>query len=92
VDWVEQPLMGLVPSLQPNRALKVEVVETKGLIGFLRFNQLFTPFDSRCGIFTTATPLANDAGMEALSGKHDIAGLKRELEAVEYKGKEPLNA
>lgn len=115
VDWVEQPLMDLVPSLQANRALRVEVVETKGLIGFLRFNQLFppfdnpairravlravnqrefmeavvggnAPFDSQCGLFTTGTPLANDAGMEALSGKHGLADLKRELAAAGYKG------
>ncbi|MEJ1975414.1 MAG: ABC transporter substrate-binding protein [Acetobacteraceae bacterium] len=46
VDWVEQPLMDLVPSLRANHALKVEVVETKGIIGFLRFNQLFPPFDN----------------------------------------------
>ena len=115
VDWVEQPLMDLVPSVKANRALKVEVVETKGLIGFLRFNQLFppfdnpairravlravnqrefmeavvggnAPFDSQCGIFTTGTPLANNAGMEALSGEHSLAELKRELEAAGYKG------
>ena len=46
VDWVEQPLMDLVPSLRANKALRVEVVETKGLIGYLRFNQLFPPFDN----------------------------------------------
>jgi len=115
VDWVEQPLMDLVPSIQASRALRVEVVETKGLIGFLRFNQLFppfdnpairravlravnqrefmeavvggnAPFDSQCGIFTAGTPLANDAGMEALSGKHSLADLKRELVAAGYKG------
>ena len=115
VDYVEQPLMDLVPSLRSNRALKVEVVETKGLIGFLRFNQTFapfdnpairravlkavnqkefmeavvgtsTPYDGQCGIFTSNTPLANDAGMEALSGKHSIADLKRELEAAGYRG------
>jgi peptide/nickel transport system substrate-binding protein len=47
VDWVEQPLMDLVGSMRANRALKVEVVETKGLLGFLRFNQLFPPFDNQ---------------------------------------------
>jgi peptide/nickel transport system substrate-binding protein len=46
VDWVEQPLMDLVPQLRRNRALKVEVAETKGIIGYLRFNQLFPPFDN----------------------------------------------
>ena len=46
VDWVEQPVMDLVPSLKANRSLKVEVVETTGLIGVLRFNQLYPPFDN----------------------------------------------
>ena len=115
VDWVEQPLMDLVPKLRTERGIKVEVVETKGLIGFLRFNQLFPPFDNpairravlravnqrefmeavvgpgapydaQCGIFTAGTELANDAGMEALSGKHSLDDLKRELAAAGYKG------
>src|SRR6201999_4267758 len=46
VDWVEQPVMDLVPSLKRDSNLKVEVVETTGLIGVLRFNQLFPPFDN----------------------------------------------
>jgi peptide/nickel transport system substrate-binding protein len=46
VDWVEQPLMDLVPSLRSTPGIKVEVAETKGLIGFLRFNQILPPFDN----------------------------------------------
>jgi peptide/nickel transport system substrate-binding protein len=46
VDWVEQPQMDLVPSLRKDANLKVEVVETTGLIGVLRFNRLFPPFDT----------------------------------------------
>ncbi|MFL5257149.1 MAG: ABC transporter substrate-binding protein [Rhodopila sp.] len=46
VDWVEQPVMDLVPSLKSDANLKVEVVETTGLIGVLRFNHLHPPFDS----------------------------------------------
>jgi peptide/nickel transport system substrate-binding protein len=115
VDYVEQPLMDLVPSLKANKALKVDLVETKGLVGFLRFNFLFPPFDNpairrvvlkavrqkdfmeavtggnapysaQCGIFTPGTPLANDAGMEALSGTHSIDELKKELKAAGYAG------
>ncbi len=115
VDYVEQPLMDLVPSLQATKGLRVEVMETKGLIGFLRFNQLFPPFDNpairravlqavnqrefmeavvgsnapfnaQTGLFTPGTPLANDAGMQALSGRHDIGSLKRAIEAAGYRG------
>ena len=115
VDWVEQPLMDLVPSLRAKSGLKTEVVETTGLIGFLRFNHLFPPFDNpairqavlravnqsafmeavvggnapydaKCGIFTPNTPLANDAGMQALNGPHATAEATRALEAAGYKG------
>ena len=46
VDWVEQPLMDLVASIRKKPGLKTEVLETAGLIGFLRFNQMFPPFDN----------------------------------------------
>jgi peptide/nickel transport system substrate-binding protein len=46
VDWVEQPVMDLVPSLKSDRNLVVEVMETTGLIGVLRFNHLYPPFDN----------------------------------------------
>ncbi len=45
-DWVEQPQMDLVPSLRATRGITVAVAETHGLMGFLRFNQLFPPFDN----------------------------------------------
>ncbi len=45
-DWVEQPQMDLVPSLRATSGITVAVAETKGLMGFLRFNQLFPPFDN----------------------------------------------
>ncbi len=113
VDWVEQPLMDLVPSLKEDGGIQVVVMETKGLIGFLRFNQLYPPFDNpavrravlkavnqsefmqavvgsaapydaQTGLFTPGTPLANDAGMEALSGKHGIAEIKQDLAKAGY--------
>jgi peptide/nickel transport system substrate-binding protein len=116
VDWVEQPLMDLVPSLRTNRAIKLQVLEDKGLIGVLRFNFLHPPFDNpairravlqavnqtefmqavagenaavdtRVGVFGPAgLPMANDFGMEALSGKHDVAKLRRDIAAAGYKG------
>jgi peptide/nickel transport system substrate-binding protein len=46
VDWVEQPVMDLVPSLKADRNLRVEVMETTGLIGVLRANHLYPPFDN----------------------------------------------
>jgi peptide/nickel transport system substrate-binding protein len=39
-----------------------------------------------CGIFTPDTPMASDAGIEVLTGKRDLANVKRELKAAGYKG------
>jgi peptide/nickel transport system substrate-binding protein len=117
VDWVEQPVMDLVPSLRKDADLKVEVMETTGLIGVLRFNQLFPPFDNpairraalqavnqtdfmaavageadpgvindHVGFFAPSSPYASDAGMEMLSGKHQLDALKRQVEQAGYKG------
>ncbi len=115
VDWVEQPQMDLVPSLRRAPGITVAVAETKGLLGFLRFNHLLPPFDNpairravlkavnqtefmqavtgsdgsfddHCGVFGAHSPMANDAGMDALAGPHDPAAIKRELAAAGYNG------
>ncbi len=46
VDWVEQPQMDLVAQLRAAQGITLQVAETRGLLGFLRFNQLFPPFDN----------------------------------------------
>ncbi len=46
VDWVEQPLSDLLPKLQADRDLKVEVIDPTGAVGVIRFNQLHPPFDN----------------------------------------------
>lgn len=68
VDWVEQPLMDLVPSLRKTAGLKVEVMETKGLIGFLRFNFLFPPFDNPAIRRAVLKAVNQTAFMEAVCG------------------------
>ena len=69
VDWVEQPVMDLVPSLRRDRNLKVEVIETTGLIGVLRFNQLYPPFDN-AAIRRAALKAVNQREfMEAVAGE-----------------------
>ncbi len=46
VDWWEQPTIDLLPMLRKDRNLAVKEVEGRGLIGQLRFNQLYPPFDN----------------------------------------------
>ena len=71
VDWVEQPVMDLVPSLRKNAALKVEVVETTGLIGVLRFNHLYPPFDN---------PAIRRAALKAVDQREFMAAVAGEAD------------
>ena len=46
VDWIEQPNVDLVPQLKASRGVRVELIESAGLIGQIRFNHLQPPFDN----------------------------------------------
>ena len=71
VDWVEQPVMDLVPSLRADRNLRVEVMETTGLIGVLRFNQLYPPFDN---------PAIRRAALKAVNQREFMTAVAGEAE------------
>lgn len=46
IDWWENPTADLLPLLKKNTAIKTEVLDTAGNIGFLRLNSLLPPFDN----------------------------------------------
>ena len=46
VDWVEQPLVDLLPQLRRDKSLKVGVTDPTGAVAVMRFNQLHPPFDN----------------------------------------------
>ena len=46
VDWWETPLADLLPLLRRSRDIAIEVVNTAGALGMLRFNHLHPPFDN----------------------------------------------
>ncbi len=46
VDWVEQPLVDLLPRLKADRNITTEVIDPTGAVGVLRFNQLHPPFNN----------------------------------------------
>jgi len=71
VDWVEQPVMDLVPSLKANRDLRVEVMETTGLIGMLRFNHLYPPFDNPAIRRAALHAVSQREFMTAVAGEAD---------------------
>jgi peptide/nickel transport system substrate-binding protein len=117
VDWVEWPLIDLVPMLKKSPRVKIAVNDPFGVVGMIRFNQLFPPFDNiklrqalwsaidqkdfmdavagdqtdlvkqgTVGFFTLGSPMANTAGMEALTGPRDIAKAKKLVAESGYKG------
>lgn len=43
-------------------------------------------WNDRCGAFTPGTPLASEAGLEALTGPRDLDKVRRDLAAGGYKG------
>jgi peptide/nickel transport system substrate-binding protein len=116
VDWLEQPLLDLVPMLGKTPGLKTEAVDPFGGLAILRFNHLLPPFDkpemrrallpgidqpavvasvvgeqaqfgrSPVGFFTEGGPMANDAGLQALTSPRDPAEVRKRLAAAGYKG------
>jgi len=116
VDWWEQPIADLMPTLRGHKDLMVQIHDKSGSMAMIRFNQLNPPFDNpavrraliggvvqadfmmaamgedkarwrdRVGFFLPGTPLANDAGMEALTSARNIDKVKKDLIAAGYKG------
>ena len=68
VDWWEQPNVDLVPLLSRDRNLRVEVVETRGLIGQIRLNHLHPPFDNPAVCRALLGAVDQDAMMQAVAG------------------------
>jgi peptide/nickel transport system substrate-binding protein len=117
VDWVEWPLIDLVPMLKKSPGVQIAVNDPFGVVGMIRFNQLHPPFDNvklrqalwsaidqkefmdavagdqtdlvkqgTVGFFTLGSPMANTAGMEALTGPRDLAKAKKLIAESGYKG------
>lgn len=46
VDWIDQPLSDLIPTLQRNQRIKVDVLNPAGLMSIMRLNHLQAPFNN----------------------------------------------
>ena len=116
VDWVEQPLLDLIPMLGKTPGLKTEAVDPFGQLAILRFNHLLPPFnnpelrrallpaiDQRSvveavvgdqtqfgkfpvGFLTAGAPMANDAGMQALTTPRSMDEARKRIKAAGYNG------
>jgi peptide/nickel transport system substrate-binding protein len=107
VDWLQQPLLDLVPMLGQTAGIKIEAVDQFGNLAILRFNHLLPPFDNPemrravlpgidqmavvgdqaefgrtpVGFFTAGGPMANDAGIQALTGPRGPDEVRRRIAA-----------
>ncbi|MDO9708444.1 ABC transporter substrate-binding protein [Paracraurococcus lichenis] len=69
VDWVEQPLIDLLPVLRRSRDIAVEVKDPWGLVGHLRFNHLHPPFDNPAIRRVLLQAISQHDCMEAVAGQ-----------------------
>jgi peptide/nickel transport system substrate-binding protein len=116
VDWVEQPLIDLAPTLKRNRDIVVKNFDPFGAVGVVVFNHLHPPFDNPklrrallpalsqasylaavigdqadfkrvdVGVFPPGTPLANTAGLDALTAPRDVALARKLVTESGYNG------
>jgi peptide/nickel transport system substrate-binding protein len=66
------------------RAMMGGVQQSDYMIGMVGTDE--TLWHVPCGVFYPGTPLANDAGMDVLTGKRDLAKVKRDLAVAGYGG------
>ncbi|HYZ64578.1 MAG TPA: ABC transporter substrate-binding protein [Acetobacteraceae bacterium] len=120
VDWVEQPLFDLLPTLRKARGVRVMRNDTVGAIAMVAVNHLHPPFKNPklrrallpaidqqefmqaaygeeqdlyrtgVGVFTPGLPMATTAGLEALTGKRDLALAKKLVAESGYGGEKVL--
>jgi peptide/nickel transport system substrate-binding protein len=116
VDWVEVPLIDLLPMLHKSPGVDVRTFDPLGWLGVLAFNHLYPPFDNPkllrallpavdqkeyveamvgeqtrlgkypVGFFISGSPMANIAGLSAVSAPRDIAKARQLVKESGYKG------
>lgn len=79
-NWLQPPFN--IPALR--RAIIRAVTQSDYMTGMVGTDP--TLWRDKVGYFTPATPLANDAGIEALTSPRDLDAVKRALAAGGYKG------
>ena len=70
VDWWEQPLVDLLPTLRANSGVRVTVQEPTGYVGVMRPNCLYPPFDNEA-IRHALLPAIDQAQFMAAAGGDD---------------------
>ncbi|WP_372623939.1 ABC transporter substrate-binding protein [Falsiroseomonas sp.] len=68
VDWWEQPLPDLVPTLARHRGIETLIADPIGLTAFLRFNHLHAPFSDLRARQAVAAAVSQEDYMQAING------------------------
>ena len=77
VDWVEQPLIDLLPRLRRSRDVAVEVKDRTGYMGQLRFNHLHPPFGNAAVRRVVLAAVDQRDCMAAVVGAEEALGNSR---------------
>ena len=68
VDWWENPISDLIPTLKRNRNIQVDIADPLGNVGAFRMNHLFAPFDKVKARLAVLTGMSQEDYMRALVG------------------------
>ncbi len=68
IDWWEQPLVDLVPELTRQKDVRVDLIETTGLIGQIRLNHTLPPFDNPAVSHALLSAVDQGEMMDAVAG------------------------
>ncbi|MGG5821832.1 ABC transporter substrate-binding protein [Falsiroseomonas sp. HW251] len=68
VDWLEQPLSDLIPTLQRNRNIEIGVLNEPGIMSIMRLNHLQAPFNNPKVRQAVALAVDQDEYMRATLG------------------------
>jgi peptide/nickel transport system substrate-binding protein len=71
VDWIEQPLIDLLPRLRRNRDIVVEVKDRTGYLGHFRFNHLHPPFNNAAVRRVVLAAVSQQDCMAAVVGREE---------------------
>ncbi|MDO9713437.1 ABC transporter substrate-binding protein [Paracraurococcus lichenis] len=71
VDWIEQPLIDLLPLLRRSRGIAVEVKDRFGYLGQFRFNHLHPPFDNAAVRRVILAAISQSDCMNAVVGREE---------------------
>ncbi|WP_270934802.1 ABC transporter substrate-binding protein [Falsiroseomonas oryzae] len=80
VDWLEQPLTDLIPTLQRNRNIEVGVLNEAGIMSIMRLNHLQAPFNNLRARQAVALAVDQDEYMRATLG--DDRGVWRQCRSL----------